>query len=126
MSIDIQLMNKREDGQWGIVCLPKEEVYNLGLATVKNKSGEYLEDPKTKSNVLITHQNDKELISFCIYHTTDAKWGMLEKLRELGQKIFPKLDVKLINDCDHYEEFWNLEHDQQKHYLINKNKEKTT
>ena len=48
MSIDIQLMNKRQDGQWSIVCLPKEEVYNLGLATVKNKSGEYLEDPKTK------------------------------------------------------------------------------
>jgi hypothetical protein len=46
---------------------------------------------------------------------------MLEKLRELGQKIFPKLDVKLKNDCDHYGEFWNLEHE-----LINKNKEKTT
>ena len=82
MSIDVQLMNKREDGQWGIVCLPKEEVYNLGLATVKNKSGEYLEDPKTKSNVLITHQNDKELISFCIYHTTDAKWVMLKNSQE--------------------------------------------
>jgi len=111
MSLDVQLMSKMEDGRWTIVCLPKKAVLDLGFR-LKKKEKDYdfdlLIDPKTNIALEVTNQDDTEFVSYCV-RTNPETHGVLEKLKELGQNLFPNLNVELINDCEHYPIFWGLD-----------------
>jgi len=110
MSLDVQLMSKMEDGRWTIVCLPKKEVFKLGYKEEKTNfyPTTWLVDPKTKGSIGVTHQDDTNFECY-VCSPDDENYEMLHKLKDLGQNLFPNLNVELINDCEHYPIFWGLD-----------------